>query len=203
MRPGGRQDEPRILELLRHEDVSIRRASLVAIRWIASDATLVEIASASLHDESDLVVRAAARLLKQRVSRIPKSVIDAAVASDSRPTRLAGLRLARRSDGWSRLEADLMLVTDADEVVANEGVADLGSWVGSVAPSLYGAPPPDQLASIGRLLELAGLETSLDRAIRFHAEHRSPALRESHRCRSAAPALSPFGRGAVERADQC
>lgn len=96
---GGREDEGRLVELLQHEDEAIRRAALLASRWIVSEPVLMEIAFRALHDPSDLVVRAAARLLRRRASRIPKTVIDDAVASSSRSTHLAGLWLARRSDG--------------------------------------------------------------------------------------------------------
>jgi HEAT repeat protein len=165
---GGQEDEPRIVQLLQHEDEAVRRAALSASRWIVSEPLLVEIASAALHDNSELVVRAAARLLRRRASRIPTSVIADAVASSSRTTHLAGLRLARRSDGWSRLEADLALAADADDTVAREGREDLISWVARVAPTLYTTAPPDQLDAIRRLLDRARLEKSLDREIRFH-----------------------------------
>jgi hypothetical protein len=133
---GSHADEPQILRLLQHEDGAIRRAALSAARSIVSEPVLVEIASAALHDDSELVVRAAARLLRRRARRIPRNVIADAVASSSRATQLAGLRLARRSDGWSRLEADLKLAADADENVAREGREDLVSWVARVAPTL-------------------------------------------------------------------
>lgn len=166
---GGRVDEPRIVALVQHEDETVRRAAISALRWIAAEPLLIEVASGALHDSSELVVRAAARLLRRRAARIPKQVIDDAVASSSRATHLAGLRLARRSDGWSRLEADLKLAVDADEDVAREGREDLVSWVGRVAPSLHGTPPADQVDSISRLLDRAQLDQSLDRRIRFHA----------------------------------
>jgi hypothetical protein len=165
---GSQEDEPRLVQLLQHEDAAVRRATLFASRWIVSEPVLVEIASAALHDNSELVVRAAARLLRRRVSRIPKNVIADAVASSSRTTQLAGLRLARRSDGWSRLEADLTLAADGDDTVAQEGREDLNSWVARVAPTLYSKPPADQLGSIRSLLDRAQLEKSLDREIRFH-----------------------------------
>lgn len=165
---GGHEDETPIVALLQHEDEAVRSAALAAARWLVSEPVLIEIASKALHDSSELVVRAAARVLRRRVSRIPKKVIDDAVASGSRATHLAGLRLARRSDGWSRLEAGLALAADADAGVAREGREDLISWVRRVAPTLYGAPPANQLASIGRLLDEAQLERSLDRDIRFH-----------------------------------
>jgi HEAT repeat protein len=165
---GGREDEPLIVELLQHDDKAIRRAALAAARWILSEEALVDAATTGLHDSSELVVRAAARLLRRRVSRIPKSIVDAAVGSSSRATHLAGLRLARHSDGWSRLEADLMLAVDADPGIAQEGTADLGAWVSRVAPTLYGTPPQTQIDSIGRVLDEARLERSLDREIRFH-----------------------------------
>jgi HEAT repeat protein len=165
---GGREDEPRLVELLQHDDEAIRRAAMFASQWIMSEPVLMEIAVRALHDPSDLVVRAAARLLRRRASRIPKDVIEGAVASPSRSTHLAGLWLARRSDGWSRLEADLTLSTDPDEDVARVGRADLVSWVSRVAPTLYGSPPPDQLESIRSLLDRAQLEKSLERNIRFH-----------------------------------
>jgi hypothetical protein len=165
---GGHEDEARIVALLQHDDEAVRRAALAAARWLLSEPVLIEIASKALHDRSELVVRAAARVLRRRVSRIPKKVIADAVGSGSRATRLAGLRLARRSDGWSRLEADLALAADADATVAREGREDLISWVRRVAPTLYRAPPAEQLASIGRLLDEAPLEKSLDREIRFH-----------------------------------
>lgn len=166
---GSQKDEPRILQLLQHEDEAVRRAALSAARWIVSEPALVEIASAALHDDSELVVRAAARLLRRRVSRIPKKVIADAVASSSRATQLAGLRLARRSDGWSRLEADLTLAADADDTIARQGREDLISWVTRVAPTLYTKPPADQLDAIRRLLDCASLDETLDRAIRFHS----------------------------------
>ena len=135
---------------------------------IRDDDPVVRARAAALHDGSELVVRAAARLLRRRARRIPRNVIADAVASSSRATQLAGLRLARRSDGWSRLEADLKLAADADENVAREGREDLVSWVARVAPTLYGKPPPDQLDSIGVLLDRAELDEWLDREIRFH-----------------------------------
>jgi HEAT repeat protein len=101
---GTQEDEPRIVQLSLHEDAAVRRAALSASRWLVSEPVLNQIASTALHDSSDLVVRAAARLLRRRASRIPKTVIDDAVASSSRATQPAGLRLARRSDGWSRLD---------------------------------------------------------------------------------------------------
>jgi hypothetical protein len=165
---GSQEDEPRIVQLLHHEDAAVRRAALSAARWLVSEPALTQIASTALHDSSDLVVRAAARLLRRRASRIPKKVIDDAVASSSRATRLAGLRLARRSDGWSRLEADLKLSADADDTAAREGREDLISWLGRVAPTLYGTPSGEQLDSIRRLLDRARLEKALDREIRFH-----------------------------------
>jgi hypothetical protein len=166
---GTRADEPRITALVRHDDEAVRRAALNACRFLVSETALIELAAVALHDTSDLVVRAAARVLRRRAARIPKQVVDAAVASDSRATHLAGLRLARRADGWSRLEADLMLSIDDDETVAREGREDLLSWVNRVAPTLYGAPPPSQRESISRLLERAHLDASLDREIRFHS----------------------------------
>ncbi len=165
---GSEEDELRILQLLQHGDEAIRRAALSAARWIVSEPTLVEIASAALHDDSELVVRAAARLLRRRASRIPKKVIADAVASSSRATQLAGLRLARRSDGWSRLEADLTLAADADAIIAREGRDDLISWVTRVAPTLYSKPSADQFDAIRLLLDRASLDKSLDREIRFH-----------------------------------
>ena len=165
---GSQEDELRILQLSQHEDEAIRRAALSAARWIVSEPVLVEIASAALHDDSELVVRAAARLLRRRASCIPKKVVADAVASSSRATHLAGLRLARRSDGWSRLEADLTLAADADDAIAREGREDLISWVERVAPTLYTTPPPDQLQAIRQLLDRAPLEKSLKRVIRFH-----------------------------------
>ncbi len=164
---GGREDEPRLVKLLEHQDEAVRRAALRALRWIVSEPVLMEMAFRALHDPSDLVVRAAARLLRRRASRIPKDVIDGAVASPSRSTHLAGLWLARRSDGWSRLEADLKLSTDPDEDVARAGREDLVSWVSRVAPTLYsaacGSARVDPFAS-----RSARLEKSLDRNIRFH-----------------------------------
>jgi hypothetical protein len=170
---GSRSDEPRIMALVRHEDEVVRRAALNASRFLVSEPVLTELAAVALHDTSELVVRAAARLLRRRAARIPKEVVDAAVASDSRATHLAGLRLARRSDGWSRLEADLMLSIDADETVAREGREDLVSWVNRVAPTLYGSPPASQRESITRLLERAHLDAGLERQIRFHSGVRS------------------------------
>jgi hypothetical protein len=60
------------------------------------------------------------------------------------------------------------VAADADENVAREGREDLVSWVARVAPTLYGKPPPDQLNSIGVLLDRAELDEWLDREIRFH-----------------------------------
>src|SRR5262249_27459846 len=97
---GSRDDEARLVALLQHGDEAIRRPPLEAARWIVSDAPLVELASAALHDRSESVVRAAARLLRRRMTRIPRQVIEDACRSASRATRLAGLRLARRGDGW-------------------------------------------------------------------------------------------------------
>jgi len=165
---GGREDEPRLVQLLEHEDEAVRRAALLASRWIVSEPLLMEAALRTLHDPSDLVVRAAARLLRRHASRIPKDAIEGAVASPSRATHLAGLWLARRSDGWSRLEADLKLSTDPDEDVARAGREDLVSWVSRVAPTLYSKPPAAQLESIRLLLDRARLDKSLDGNIRFH-----------------------------------
>jgi hypothetical protein len=141
---------------------------MFALGWIVSEPALMEIAVRALHDPSDRVVHAGTHLLRRRASRIPRDVIKRAVASPSRSTHLAGLWLARRSDGWSRLEADLTLSTDPDEHIARAGQEDLVSWLSHVAPTLYTTPPADQLASISRLLDQARLEKSLDQSIRFH-----------------------------------
>ena len=165
---GKRIDEPAIVALLHHEDEAVRRAALQAARWIASEEVLIESAIRALHDTSPAAVRGAARVLRRHASRIPKRAIDEAVASTSSATRLAGLRLARHSDAWTRLEAGLMLAVDVDEMIAREGRADLSSWPEVAATLYYDTPSPAQLDSIRRLLDRAGLPVRLDRKIRFH-----------------------------------
>ncbi len=145
---GGRADEARILDLLEHDSATVRRAALSAARLLLAEDVLIYAASSALHDPSELVVRAAARVLRRRVPRVPTTVIDQAVRSANRATRLAGLRLARRTDGWSRLEAALLLITDGDPDVSREGHEDIGNWVRRVAPRLYSAPPEAQLETI-------------------------------------------------------
>jgi hypothetical protein len=155
--------------LLRHDDEAVRRAALAAARWLVPDTELTELATSALHDGSESVVRAAARVLRRRVTRVPTQAIVDACASDSRATHLAGLRLARRADGWTRLEADLTLAADNDPNTAQEGRADLQSWIRNVAPTLYQQPPADQRERLRARLNDARLDTKLEQAIRFHA----------------------------------
>jgi HEAT repeat protein len=166
---GGRDDTPLVRELLTHDDEAVRRAALNAARWIVPDTELTDLAAAALHDRSEPVVRAAARLLRRMVSRIPTQIIIDACASHARATQLAGLRLARRADGWTRLEADLTLAADDDPTVARDGRADIQSWVAEVAPTLYQQPGVSQRERLRVLIDEARLEVKLDQAIRFHA----------------------------------
>jgi len=161
---GGHRAAVRIAPLAVHVDGRVRRAAILASQWALSGSELVTLCATALHDESELVVSAATRILRRCAASIPRQVLLDAIASPSRPTRRAGLRLARRSDAWTRLEADLLFAVDTDADLAGEGRADLAAWGGG---GLHGYPLPEQRDTILRLLDDAGLGTSTREWILF------------------------------------
>jgi hypothetical protein len=159
---GGRRVAEQLVELMRHPSADVRRGALRAARWSLSGHALTSLAAVALHDESELVVRAAARVLRRDVPYVPRSVVTDLQASESRWLQVAGLRLARRSDSWTRLEAALRMAADADPALAREGRADLSGW------HPHGIPTAEQRETVLVLVTSASLDAATERRIRFY-----------------------------------
>jgi hypothetical protein len=163
------QDQLTILKALTDAEPPVRRAAVLALRWLAGP-DVPSLLVGMLTDSSAGVVRVAERGIRPHVRALDRGVIDRLLQAAEPHIRRAGLRVLRRRSDHERLEADFIALTDIDEGLRRDASQDLRSWLWRGAAR---APRAD-LATRRRLAHaLARVESSLDAGIgerlRFHA----------------------------------
>ena len=166
-----------VVDALRDPEASIRRAGVLATRWLTIP-ELPTLMEAMLEDPSPGVVRSVERRLRPWVRDLDRATIDRAIRSVQPHVRRAGYRLLRRRSDQERLEADFIALADTDDGILLEARADLNSWLRRRAARA----PRGDLAT--RQL-LASLLTTVDQKLdpsvversRFHAALRDQDIR--------------------------
>ena len=163
------QDQLTILKALTDAEPPVRRAAVLALRWLTGP-DVPSLLVGMLTDSSAGVVRVAERAIRPHVRALDRGVVEDLLQAGEPHVRRAGLRVLRRRSDHERLEADFIALTDIDEGLRRDASQDLRSWLFRGAAR---APRAD-LAKRRHLAQaLAQVESGLDPGLvdrlRFHA----------------------------------
>ena len=156
---------------LRNEVPRVRAAAITGVSTHASREAALTTLAPLLLDPSPRVSSAAARALI-RLSA-PREVAAAAWASPQPWSRRSALRVNRALSGWDRVEADLRAVTDSDPQLVALGLAGIGNWLRTSAPTLWTRLGDGQRDRIQGLLAAGSVNEAMSRAVAFHARIRN------------------------------
>jgi hypothetical protein len=108
--------------------VATRRAAVNSARWVAGE-RLAELITPLLWDPSAGVTRAVERRLRAKARDLDAAMLAALASAPMTHNRRAAYRLMRRRSALERVEADLIALSDSDELVNGDALADLRSWL--------------------------------------------------------------------------
>jgi hypothetical protein len=166
---GTSSDVPLLTPGLHHALARVRAAALRALRILGG--AIPENTAHLLEDTSATVTRQAALALGARAKELDRDFLEALVEPDRpRHVRLAGFRLLRQRDVWTRLATDLRFVGEPDSAIAMRARSDLDLWLRREAATTYARPVGRDAERLSRLLEEAEPLLTPDRAklLRFH-----------------------------------
>ena len=161
-------DATLVAGFLRHDHPRVRAEAVRAVRRLGG--ALGEIAK-MLTDPAPVVVRAVAAALRGQPDLVSTDQLWELLAADQPPhVRRAALRLLIARDTWTRIEADLGLLADADHKLRAYAWSDLTRWLDREAATTYQMPPPSTRDRLGRLIDAAELDIGAHsaRLLRFH-----------------------------------
>ncbi|WP_214409292.1 HEAT repeat domain-containing protein [Sphaerisporangium fuscum] len=122
---GGREDAALVRPYLRDPRPRVRAEAVRTLLRLGDTAGLAVL----LEDPAPVVVRNVVEALRGSDERFPTRRLRALLAPGRpRHVRLAAYRLLRERDAWTRVEADLLLVTDQDETLKDRARTDLATW---------------------------------------------------------------------------
>jgi hypothetical protein len=161
-------DAELVARFLRHELPRVRAEAVRAVRRLGG--TLGPIAE-MLTDPAPVVVRAVAAALRGEPDLVSVDRLWGLLGADqSRHVRRAAFGLLIARDSWTRIEADLGLVTDPDDKLRVRARSDLAGWLAYEAATSYQTPAPSARHRLGRLIDAAepDIGTPNARLLRWH-----------------------------------
>jgi HEAT repeats len=167
---GGPADIDRVAAYLGHQRPRVRAEAVRAVRRLGG--SLGQVAT-MLTDPAPVVVRAVTAALRAHPDPAPAARLWELLAADQpRHVRLGAFHQLIARDSWTRIEADLILITATDDRLRHDASADLGAWLHRDAATAYTTPSPptrDRLnALIGAAEPALGADTA--RALRWHLD---------------------------------
>ncbi|MBA9004185.1 HEAT repeat domain-containing protein [Thermomonospora cellulosilytica] len=172
---GTADDVDLLLPLLGHGRPRVRAEAVRAVRRLGGPMDPI---AAMLTDPAPAVVRAVTRALRGEPG-LPLTGRLWELLNGERPrhVRLGAHRLLRSRDAWTRVEADLVLITDPDPELAARGRADLVAWMRRDSATAYTPPSPAARERIRTLLTTAAPALGPDRTrlLRWLVETSRPA----------------------------
>jgi hypothetical protein len=164
---GTAADRELLWPFVSHPEDRYRAEAVRALRRLGAQPS--DVFFGLLTDPASSVVREVVRLLRPYAGTLDENLVRDLLAPDhERHVRIAGYRLMHDRGAWSRVEADLTLLIDADAELAKLGGDDLKSWLISGAATTYARPTGERR---DRLLNLVGrVEWAPDslKLVRFH-----------------------------------
>lgn len=147
---GTAADRDLLWPFVSHAEDRFRAEAVRALRRLG--AGLSDVFLGLLTDPARSVVREVVQLLRPYAGTLDENMVRGLLApAHEWHVRIAGYRLLHDRGSWSRVEADLALMTDADVRLAKLGSDDLHSWLVHGAATTYARPTAEQRE---RLLDL-------------------------------------------------
>lgn len=165
---GTADDAESLVGFLRHDRPRVRAEAVRAVRRLGG--TLGQIAE-MLTDPAPMVVRAVAAALRNRPDLLPAGRLwELLGAEQPRHIRHAAYKLLIVRDIWTRIEADLLLFADPDDLLRAFARSDLNGWLDREAATTYQTPPPSTLDRLRRLIDAAepDIDTAKAHLLRWH-----------------------------------
>ncbi len=161
-------DAESLVGFLQHDSPRIRAEAVRAVRRLGG--TLGQIAE-MLTDPAPVVVRAVGTALRKQPDLLSAEWLWELLDADQpRHIRHAAYKLLIARDTWTRIEADLALVADPDDLLRTFARSDLNGWLDRDAATTYHMPSPSTRDRLRGLIDAAEPEigTTKSDVLRWH-----------------------------------
>ncbi|GAA1308241.1 HEAT repeat domain-containing protein [Planotetraspora silvatica] len=141
-----------MIPYLGHPRPRVRAEAVRTLRRLGADADL----TALLEDPAPVVVRNVVSSLRASGPGVPTDLLWTLIGpGNPRHVRRGAHRLLAEHETWSRIKADLILVTDSDDVLSRQARADLDVWRARDFTSVYRGPSATLLRDLETLIAKA------------------------------------------------
>ncbi|MGH3389458.1 MAG: HEAT repeat domain-containing protein [Actinomadura sp.] len=151
---GNAGDLDLLMPFLHDDRARVRAETVRAIRRLDGELTQL---TALLTDPAPIVVRAVSRALRTQPDLVPADQLWELLCDEGRAqhVRLGVFNQLIARDAWTRINADLTLITTADAQLGTRARADLATWLAHDAATTYAAPTDHDREQLTSLIDAA------------------------------------------------